>query len=434
MKTLIKNADYFDGNKEKIHTCRKIIIEDEIVSDIVYETIPENGFDHILDAAGYTVIPGLVDSHVHFSFTAPVAVCGTYRYDEFVLRSARYAYEMLMRGFTSARDAGGVTVGLKNCIDNGMLIGPRIFPSNGAIVQTSGHDASVYYSDRDIENNRANATMRSGMFVYADGVDDMLKAARKQLFLGASQIKIMAGGGMGSFFDPLYTVQFTLEEMKAAVQVAKDYGTYVMAHLYIPQSIDRALDAGVMSYEHATLMNEENAKRIADKGAWICVCPQFAGNGGSTVKRSKPYPQAMGTPVNKYKPDRMVMAEGLYRQAEFINKYDINFVFGTDQFREEYANNEPADRQLADLRKYKEFFGNYRGLKSITGNAGKLSLLTTFQNPYSEGKIGVLEPGSFADLLFVKGNPVEDLEILCTPENIVLVMKAGKVYRDDRKF
>ena len=211
-----------------------------------------------------------------------------------------------MRGITSARDAGGVTVGLKNCIDNGMLMGPRIFPSNSIIVQTSGHDASVYYSDADMPGNKINGTMRSGMFVTADGVDEVLKTARQQMFLGASQIKIMAGGGMGSFFDPLYTVQYTLEELKAAVQVATDYGTYVMAHLYIPQSIDRALDAGVVSFEHATLMNEENAKKIKERNAWICVCPQFGGNGGTVVQRSKPYPTAYGTAVTKFKPSMEV--------------------------------------------------------------------------------------------------------------------------------
>lgn len=432
MKTLIRNARYFDGTQDQIHPQSNFVLENGKITEIFQGDCSIEAFDAVLDAEGYTVIPGLVDSHIHFSFTAPVPVCATYRYDEFVLRSARYAQEMLMRGITSARDAGGVTVGLKNCIDNGMLQGPRIFPSNGAIVQTSGHDASVYYSDAELPGNRANAVMRSGMFVYADGADAVLKAARQQLFLGASQIKIMAGGGMGSVFDPLYTVQFTPEEIRAAVQVAKDYGTYVMAHLYIPQSIDRALDAGVMSYEHATLMNEDNARRIREAGAWICVCPQFGGNGGMPVKRSKPYPTAMGTPVVKFKPDRSVMAEGLLHQAELINKYDLNFVFGTDQFREEWADDEPCDRQLADLRRYKEFFGNYRGLKAATGNASRLSQLTTYQNPYPDGKIGVLEEGAFADLLFVDGNPLEDLEILCDPNNIKLVMKGGKIFRDDR--
>ena len=432
MNILIKNANVFDGKNENLKMCSNIVIKDGKVREIFSGDICEENFDKIYDADGYTVIPGLVDSHIHFSFTAPVAVCATYRYDEFVLRSARYASEMLRRGITSARDAGGVTVGLKNCIDNGMLDGPRIFPSNGAIIQTSGHGANAYYSDFDPERGDTNLTNKSGMFVTADGRDEMLKKVRQQLFLGASQIKVMAGGGMGSFFDPLSTVQFTLDELKAAVEAASDYGTYVMAHLYIPRSINRALDAGVMSYEHATLMDEGNAKRIQDKGAWICMCPQFGGNGGQKVQRSRPMPTLLGTPVKKYKPSIEVMKNGLLNQVELINKYDLNVVFGTDQFREEYVQDEPKDRQLADLRNFKKYFGSYRGLKMATGNAYELSKLTTYQNPYPDGKIGVLEEGSFADLLFVKGNPVQDLEILCDPDNVALVMKGGKVYKDER--
>lgn len=433
MNILIKNANVFDGKNESLKMGSNIVIKDDKVREIFSGDICEENFDKVYDAAGYTVIPGLVDSHIHFSFTAPVPVCATYRYDEFVLRSARYAAEMLQRGITTARDAGGVTVGLKNCIDNGMLDGPRIFPSNGAIIQTSGHGANAYYSDFDPERGDTNLTNKSGMFVIADGREEMLKKVRQQLFLGASQIKVMAGGGMGSFFDPLSTVQFTLDELKAAVEAASDYGTYVMAHLYIPQSINRALDAGIMSYEHATLMDEGNAKRIQDKGAWICMCPQFGGNGGQQVQRSRPMPTLMGTPVKKYKPSIQVMKEGLLNQVELINKYDLNVVFGTDQFREEYVQDEPKDRQLADLRNFKKYFGSYRGLKMATGNAYELSKLTTYQNPYPDGKIGVLEDGSFADLLFVKGNPVQDLELLCDPDNIKLVMKGGKVYKDTRQ-
>lgn len=432
MKILIKNANYFDGTTETLKERANLIIDGERITEITSGPISEERFDQVYDAEGYTVIPGLVDSHIHFSFTAPVATCGTYRFDEFVLRSARYAEEMLLRGITSARDAGGVTVGLKNCIDNGMLKGPRIFPSNGAIIQTSGHGASTYYSDFEQGVGDRNRTNLSGMFVTADGRDEMLKRVREQLFLGASQIKVMAGGGMGSFFDPLYTLQFTLDELKAAVEAASDYGTYVMAHLYIPQSIERALDAGVKSFEHATLMDEHNAKRIKDADAWICMCPQFGGNGSKPVERSKPYPTLMGTPVKKMKPSIEVMKEGLLNQVELINKYDLNVVYGTDQFREEMAGDEPADRQLADLRNFKKFFGSFRGLKMATGNAYALSRLTTFQNPYPDGKIGVLEEGSFADLLFVKGNPVEDLELLCSTDNVKLVMKGGKVYKDIR--
>ncbi len=379
MRQLIEHAAVFNGTENHLTSDSAIIIQDDKVVEITDREVPADEFDVVLDARGYTIIPGLVDSHIHFSQTAPVATLATYRWDEYVLRSARYAEEILMRGFTTCRDAGGVTVGLKNCIDNGMLKGPRIFPSNAAIVQTCGHDHSGYYSDLSMDRQDTNKSNLYGFMAKADGPDEVLKAARQQLFLGASQIKIMAGGGMATFFDPLFTVQFTLEEMKAAVQAASDFGTYVMAHLYIPASISRALDAGVRSFEHATLMDEDNARRIRDTGSWICVCPQWGA--GREVKRSKPFPTLLGTPVRRQKPEISYMVRGLYHQVELINKYDLNFVFGTDPFREECVQDEPRDKQLRDFRRYKEFFGSYRGLKAATGNAYELSKLTTFLNP-----------------------------------------------------
>ena len=431
MKKIIIHGSLFDGRNERLRENCNIVVENNIVTDIFAGEFDPQEFEEIIDAAGKTVMPGLIDSHAHICFTAPVPVLATMRNDEFVIRSTRYAEEMLMRGITTIRDAGGETVGLKNCIDNGFVKGPRIFPSNAMISQTCGHaDVRCYYSDEIWDGRHTNPLMRTGMFETCDGVPEVLKTVRRQLFLGASQIKIMASGGMGSFFDPLYTKQFTLEEMKAAVEAAKDYGTYVMAHIYTPETMERAAEAGVMSFEHATLMNEDNAKTIQEKGIWICVCPQFGGNGGMEVTRSKPRPGLLGTVPKKAKPSIETMKAGLEHQAELINKYDLKFLFGTDQFREEYVQDEPKDRQLADLHNFKKFYGNYRSLKAITGNFYELSKLTTYQNPYPDGKVGVLEEGSYADLLIIDGNPLDDVELLCDPDNMRLIMKNGTVYKN----
>ena len=431
MKQAVIHANVFDGRGSSLIENTSIIIENDLVTEITQQEIALEQFDHIIDAGGRTVLPGLVDSHAHLSFTAPVVTLASMRQDEFYLRSARYAAEMLQRGFTTVRDAGGATVGLKACIDNGFLPGPRIFPSVGAISQTSGHsDVRIYRSEQIRPPETANTLIRTGMFVIADGVDEVLRACREQLFLGASQIKIMAGGGMGSYFDPLDTLQFTLEEMKAAVAAASDYGTYVMAHLYTPQQMARAAEAGVRSFEHGTLMDEETARRMADYGIWLCVCPQFGGNGGIPVARSKPAPIPVGTLPNKKKKTLDEMRKGLERQAELVDKYRLPIAFGTDAFREEQVGDEPADRQLGDLRNYKKFFGNLRGLQAITGNACDLYQLCTYQNPYPNGKIGVLEESSYADLCIVDGNPLEDLEVLCDPANMRLVMKGGAIYHN----
>ncbi len=431
MKTVFTHGSLFDGKSEHLKEGVNVVITDNKVTDIFTGDFSAEGFDQVIDITGKTIMPGLIDSHVHVSQSAPIPVLAVMRNDEFAIRSARYAEEMLMRGFTTIRDAGGETVGLKTCIDNGMVKGPRIYPSNAMISQTCGHaDVRCYYSDEVWHGVHTAPLMRTGMFVTCDGVPEVLKTVRQQLFLGASQIKIMASGGMASYFDPLYTTQFTLEEMKAAVQAAADYGTYVMAHIYTPAAMHRAAEAGVMSFEHATLMDEDNAKEIQDKGIWVCVCPQFGGNGGLPVHHSKGRPTLLGSTPNKAKPTLEMMKKGLEHEAELINKYHLKFLFGTDVIREECAQDEPADRQLADLHRFNYYFGSYESLKAITGNFNEVVKMTTYQNPYPDGKIGLLEKDSYADLLVVEGNPLENVEILCDVNNMKLIMKDGTIYKN----
>lgn len=194
---------------------------------------------------------------------------------------------------------------------------------------------------------------------------------REQLFLGASQIKIMAGGGISSAYDPIQTVQFSLEEMKAAVQAAADYGTYVMAHLYTPRSMQRAAKAGVKSFEHATMMDEETAKIIAAEGIWVTPGPQCGRNWHNEL-----------TPDSVRRKSAMVR-QGEALATELILKYDLPFLFGTDSF-------------------------------------GDPKRIDQFQ----------LEEGSFADLLIVNGNPVQDLDLLADRNNIRLIMKDAVVYKN----
>ncbi len=232
MRLLIKNANVFDGKHAELRQNASIVIEDKLIKEIVGGTLPEDRFAAVYDAGNQTVIPGLTDAHVHLSITGPSLSDG-WRIDEKAVRSVRFAKEMLLRGFTTVRDAGGITYGLKKNIDNGFLEGPRILPSNAMISQTSGHGdiRASHAEERIMDGIYASADLNSKISVIADGADEVLRAVREQLFLGASQIKLMAGGGFSSAYDPIPTVQFTLEEMKAAVAAAADYGTYVMAHL-----------------------------------------------------------------------------------------------------------------------------------------------------------------------------------------------------------
>ncbi|MFB9275619.1 amidohydrolase family protein [Cohnella cellulosilytica] len=416
MRLLIKNANVFDGKHAELRHNASIVIEDKLVTDIVDAALPEDGFAAVYDAGYQTVIPGLTDAHVHLSITGHSLSDG-WRIDEKAVRSVRFAKEMLLRGFTTVRDAGGITYGLKKNIDNGFLEGPRILPSNAMISQTSGHGdiRASRAEERITDGIYASADLNSKISVIADGADEVLRAVREQLFLGASQIKLMAGGGFSSAYDPIPTVQFTLEEMKAAVGAAADYGTYVMAHLYTPQSMRRAAEAGVKCFEHATLLDEETAKIVADKGIWLTPGPQLG--------REYPLtglPQAV---VKLFEDFR----QGERRSAEWIDKYNLPILYGTDVLGDI---GKAAAIQLDDFRLYKARFGSFRGLVAATGNAHEMLKLSSFLNPYPEGKIGVLEEGAFADLLIVRGNPVEDLAILADPDNIRFIMKDAAVYKN----
>ncbi len=416
MKILIKNVTVFDGKHAELKKHVNIVIEKNIVKEIISCGIAEENFNMVIDAQDKTVIPGLTDAHVHLFFNGN-GVADTSRIDEGAVRSVRFAKDMLLRGFTTVRDAGGVVYGLKKNIDNGYLDGPRIFPSNAFISQTSGHgDTRAGRAEERITDGLyTSVSLRNKGTILADGADEVLRAVREQLFLGASQIKIMAGGGISSFYDPVQTVQFTLEEMKAAVEAAADYGTYVMAHLYTPQAMRRAALAGVKSFEHATMLDEETAKTIAGNGIWIMAGPQcgreFKAEGVSESMRKKSEFVRRGEAV----------------ATEMIQKYDLPVLFGTDSFGDPAR----ADKfQMDDFRFFKKRFGSFKGIVAATGNVNELIKLSTYQNPYPEGKIGLLEEGSFADLLIISGNPVEDLDILADSNNIKLIMKDGKVYKN----
>ena len=415
MSIIIKNANVFDGKKKELKEQAYIIIEKNLVKEITGGDISEENFETVMDAQGKTVMPGLTDAHVHIS-GGHESPRESMRLDEKAVRSVRFARDMLLRGFTTVRDAGGIVYGLKKNIDNGYLEGPRIFPSHGYISQTCGHgdNRASRAEGRITDGIYTSPNLLTGYTVLADGADEVLRACREQLFLGATQIKIMAGGGVSSLYDPIQTVQFTLEEMKAAVSAAADYGTYVMAHLYTAQAMKRAALAGVKSFEHATIMDEDTAKIIADSGIHVMPGPQFGRELTGVVSESM-----------KKKADFVKRGEEL--TTELIYKYNLPLFFGTDSF----GDPQKVDaHQLDDFRYFKKRFGSFKGLLAATGNIVDMVKLTSYQNPYPEGKIGVLEEGAFADLLIVDGNPVEDLEVLADRTNIRLVMKDAVVYKN----
>lgn len=421
MRLLIEHVNVFDGYHEKLTKNACIVVEDGMIQEIIQGQVGHEGFDKVIDGGERTAMPGMADCHAHLGMSAPQGKFESLRMDELAIRSTRFAREMLERGFTTVRDAGGVVYGIKTAIDEGFIPGPRIFPSHACISQTCGHAdfRSNRAQERLASGEHTAPQMRTGGMVLADGADQVMRAVRDQLFLGASQIKVMAGGGLSSKFDHLFTAQYTFEELKAAVDCAADYGTYVMAHIYTPGCMQRAALAGVKSFEHATLMDEETARIIRDKGIWVCPGPQFA----SDVRRvGTGTPKASG---HRIPIETMIAAEE--QSTELINRFELSFVFGTD------ASDDPdyvAKRQHGDIALFKKRFGSLKTLRALTGNVYELGKLCTYQHPYPDGKLGILEAGSYADLLLVKGDPVEDVAILADVDNIHLVMKGGIIYKN----
>ncbi len=417
MKTLISNVNVFDGKNSTILEHQNIVIDNYLVTEIFSGEHSQEQFDQVIDGKGQYAIPGLTDAHVHLGKTHIDGA--TASYDAII--GAVVAGKLLDHGITTVRDAGSVTTGLKRAIDEGVIPGPRIFPSMNYLSQTCGHGDSEYaHYNRDIQYRNPRGV------ALCDGVAECRRAVREQFFLGASQIKIMAGGGMSSICDPVETLQFSLEEMKAIVETTADYGSYVLAHLYTPSCIQRAVEAGVKSLEHGHWIDEETAKLIKDKDVFLNPCPQF------TLEEVKwnhmgEFSDQPSQLKKKKKPGSARVKEQMEETTNLINKYDLKILFGTDLM---IMYNEYEPRESLDFTEYKKRFGSYKGLLAATGNFHEITKLTTYQNPYPDGHIGVLTKGSYADIVITKGNPVENLDILGDVNNILLVMKDGRVYKN----
>jgi imidazolonepropionase-like amidohydrolase len=330
---------------------------------------------------------------------------------------------------------GGPAFGLRRNIDSGMIVGPRVFPSGGFISQTSGHGdfrdrADPGFSIQapgDLSNFE-----RMGIGSVANGVPEVLAATRLNLRNGATQIKIMAGGGGSSRFDPIDTTQFSREEVCAIVEAAKDWGTYVAAHVFNDRAVNRLLDCGVKTFEHVFFINEDTMKRIANEGGY--VVPQMWGLSPDLAKNPL-------MPKDKI-PMVAALQEKFGDYGKKLLKNKVNVVFASD-YVGVFADAERARRYELWWRT-QAFASNYEVLKQLTSTAGEMLALSGPRNPYQAGKLGVIEEGAYADLLLVDGNPLEDISVLggtekwfdADPEyrlvdTIHLVMKDGHIFRNE---
>ena len=304
-----------------------------------------------------------------------------------------------MRGFTTVRDLGGPAFGLKRAIDEGVVVGPRIYPSGAIITVTSGH--GDFRQPFDLPRKIGNALTRMeqlGASVVADSPDEVRVRAREQLMLGATQIKLTGGGGVASPHSPLDVTTFTEPELRAAVEAADNWGTYVTVHAYTPASIQRAIAAGAKCIEHGHLMDEPTAKLMAERGIWLSIQPfpdeMADGFPRNSQQRAKAQEVLAGTDI-------------AYRLAR---KYKLKTAFGTDILFSPAL----AKRQGQLLTTLVRWYSPAEALIMATGTNAELLALCGKRNPYP-GKLGVIEEGALADLLLVDGNPIENIKLIEDP-------------------
>jgi imidazolonepropionase-like amidohydrolase len=416
-RVLFTNVSIFDGRDEERAEGMSVLVEGNLITAIAPSiAAPEGAL--VIEGGGRTLMPGLIDAHVHTMMSeVPLGVLMTADPVYVTLSAGRGATATLMRGFTSVRDLGGPSFGLQRAIDEGVLPGPRIWPSGATISQTSGHgDFRAPAFDLPAGSARPlHFTERLGFTLVADGRAQVLQAVREQLMKGASQIKLMAGGGVSSDNDPLDVLQYTEDELRAAVEAAAAWNTYVTVHAYTPEAIQQAIRAGVRCIDHGQLADEATVRLIAENGIWWSMQP-FLDDEDAT-----PFPE--GSP-NREK--QLRVAAGTDVAYELAKKYGVELAWGTDVLFDA----ELSASQGAQLAKMVRWFTPYEALKIATHDNARLLALAGPRNPYP-GKLGVVEEGALADLLLVDGNPLEDLALVADPENrFVVIMKDGVVYKN----
>ncbi|KAE9625565.1 amidohydrolase family protein [Parasedimentitalea maritima] len=414
-QVLFTNVNIFNGVDDGLIENASVLVEGNLIKTVSTDPISAEGA-YTVDGEGRTLMPGLIDMHSHLCFRNGML---EFRdgYDQ-MAAGAYTAFAMndyLDQGFTTVRDAGCNILGVAKAVNNAIIPGPRIFPSGGFLSQTGGHADTGSFNDRIGDQDKLEQG-RVGFIV--DGVPEVIKAARHNLRAGATQIKIMAGGGVASEFDPLHMTQFSVDEMEAIVGVAEDYGTYVHAHAYHDKSVNRAIDAGVRVIEHNFLVSEETVIRMKEEGVALSVQAvmslQAFGDPESITFFSADQ-KAKATQVNK----------GAEQMMKWAVKHDLLMVTGGDMFGPDLF------RQADNILWFNDKIANNPALalKTATGNAAEVLSWSGGMNPYKEGTLGTIVEGGYADIILVDGNPLEDLTSI-KRDTVDFVMKDGDVYKN----
>jgi imidazolonepropionase-like amidohydrolase len=428
-RVLFNNVNVFDGKNNKLHPKMNVLVEGNVIASISQAKIPSQDAQ-VINGDGRTLMPGLIDNHVHLMLNGGglLDIEANQTWEDIAIGGVAMAKLYLEEGFTTVRDMGGANAGLNRAISEGLIVGPRIYPSGAFIGGRGGHADFALFSSQPGQETQMSMLNISR---EANGADAVLAVARNNFRQGASQLKIMQTGGVASLFDPWQLSGMTPDEIKAAVQIANDYQSYVGAHSYSKKAIMLALDLGVKTIEHGFMFDGEVHKKMKEKGAYITTnmtafSPLLAEIG------------ALSDPRNQHKLKTAQAAFGDY--IENVKKYRPKRGHQTDCV----GNAVICQKQIAYEKHLNgDFFGNHRALVSMTSVGGEIAALSgPVVNPYPDTRLGVIEEGATADILLVDGNPLDDLSVIGASEKwfdapardgvetIRVIMKDGAIYKN----
>jgi imidazolonepropionase-like amidohydrolase len=399
---VLQNFELLDVVAGELRSGHNLRIEDGRITALERGRVAESGAE-VVDLGGRTLMPGLIDCHVHvcadgMTSSPPLMAAVGFA------KAGHILHDTLMRGFTTVRDAGGADAGYRQAVETGLLLGPRLLVSGRPVSQTGGH------GDTRAPSDFCPACASSSTYhVIADGVDDVRKAIREELRRGADQIKIMASGGVASPADPIDYVQYSMDELVASVDEATRANKYVMAHAYMPAAIRRAVEAGVRSIEHGNFLDEECAAMMVARGTFLV--PTLI-----VYRRILSHGKQVGASELHLQKARQVSELGT-RSLEIAQRAGVKMAYGSDLFKA------PKEFQSEEFLVRAEVLPKADILRSATTNAAELLGL--------ERETGRIAPGYRADLLVVEGNPLEDFACLQDQgRHLAIILKNGRRVKD----